>query len=212
MIKSYRILRPIGIICFIFLLSVIFIEPLRTKMNNIFMPKNREELKEEEVVGTVAGYNPRVKEMQEILKDAGFYAGRVDGFMGANTRRAILNFQNEKGLRPTGRLNQLTISALNRESQLPASNREEKQEVAAPQQSQPQQKPQVKKRPAMGIEEIQAALAEAGFYAGKIDGIMGPKTKKALRAFQSSQGLKADAIAGPRTQKALSEYLDKQGR
>ena len=206
MIRNNQILRPIGIILFIFTLSVIFIEPLRTKMNNIFMLRDRGELKEEEVIGTVLGYNPRVKEAQGVLKNAGFYAGRADGFMGAQTRKAITNFQSKKGLQVTGRINQLTLLALNRQGEMP------KDDSAAPLAQEPvvlkEEKPQILKPLPLKTEQIQGALAKAEFYKGKIDGIMGPKTRRAIKAFQKSRGLKADGVIGPRTQNALSEYLN----
>ncbi len=56
-------------------------------------------------------------------------------------------------------------------------------------------------------QEIQAALKNAGFYKGAIDGKIGPVTQKAIKAFQSANGLKADGIIGPKTSEALSEYL-----
>ncbi|MFH0762427.1 MAG: peptidoglycan-binding domain-containing protein, partial [Candidatus Omnitrophota bacterium] len=111
MIKNRQALKAIGTVLFIFLLCVIFIEPLRTRMNNIFIIRDRGELKEEELVGTVIGYNPRIKEAQGVLKDAGFYFGSADGFMGTQTRRAIMNFQRKKGLQATGKINQLTLLA-----------------------------------------------------------------------------------------------------
>ena len=36
---------------------------------------------------------------------------------------------------------------------------------------------------------VQAALAWRGFYNGRIDGVMGPETRSAIRAFQRQQGL-----------------------
>ncbi|MDI6605683.1 MAG: peptidoglycan-binding protein [Candidatus Omnitrophota bacterium] len=205
MIKNRQMLKTLGMILFIFTLSIIFIEPLRTKMNNIFMPRDRRQLKEEGLIGTVIGYNPRVKEAQGVLKNAGFYAGSVDGFMGTQTRKAISNFQDKKGLQATGRINQVTLLALNRESQLPRAGAvTQGEEAALPEKREPPAKEQKK----LTIEQIQAALAKANFYKGKIDGIMGPKTKKAVKAFQESRGLKADGVAGPQTQEALSGYLD----
>lgn len=51
----------------------------------------------------------------------------------------------------------------------------------------------------MNIRSVQAALRRAGFDPGPIDGIEGPLTRAAIRAFQAHHGLKADGIAGPRT-------------
>ncbi len=198
MIKNQQIIRTAGTVFFIFILCVIFIEPLRTRMNNIFSMKERGELKETEVIGTVAGYNPRVKEIQEILKYAHFYSGSADGFMGSRTRRAIKEFQKAKGLQVTGRIDQVTFLALNRQGEMIKS---------APEPPQPQP---VKEEPPKEVSEspdeikqTQSALSKAGFYKGNIDGIMGARTKKAIKDFQRSRGLKADGVVGPKTREEL---------
>lgn len=56
-------------------------------------------------------------------------------------------------------------------------------------------------------KEIQAALKAANFYAGNVDGKMGPKTKKAIVEFQKAKGLKADGKVGPKTWSELEKYL-----
>lgn len=56
-------------------------------------------------------------------------------------------------------------------------------------------------------KEIQTALKNAGFYDGKIDGKVGPKTKKAIRQFQEAKGLKVDGKVGPKTWAELERYL-----
>ncbi len=56
-------------------------------------------------------------------------------------------------------------------------------------------------------KQIQQALKNAGVYKGKVDGNIGPRTKKAIEEFQSQNGLKADGKVGPRTWKALSAHL-----
>ena len=58
-------------------------------------------------------------------------------------------------------------------------------------------------------KQIQQALKNAGIYDGKVDGTVGPKTKKAIEAFQSQNGLKADGKVGHKTWKLLSGYLNK---
>jgi peptidoglycan hydrolase-like protein with peptidoglycan-binding domain len=55
--------------------------------------------------------------------------------------------------------------------------------------------------------DIQKALKKAGFYAGSIDGKIGPKTKKAIEEFQKAKGLKADGKVGPKTWAELENYL-----
>jgi peptidoglycan hydrolase-like protein with peptidoglycan-binding domain len=60
------------------------------------------------------------------------------------------------------------------------------------------------------MRDIQAALKNAGFYEGKIDGIFGPKTKKAIEEFQAKNNLKVDGKVGPKTWSMLSAYLQKE--
>lgn len=59
-------------------------------------------------------------------------------------------------------------------------------------------------------KDIQVALKNAGFYAGPIDGKIGPKSKKAIEDFQRSKGLKADGKVGPKTWGELEKYLIQQ--
>ena len=72
-------------------------------------------LKEEQIIGIVIGYNSQVKEIQQILKNADFDPGPVDGRMGNRTRQAIKKFQEAKGLQPTGKIDEETMLALNKE-------------------------------------------------------------------------------------------------
>ncbi len=60
-------------------------------------------------------------------------------------------------------------------------------------------------------KDIQAALKSAGYYAGEVDGKIGPKTKKAIEDFQSANGLAADGKVGPKTWSILSKYLANAG-
>ena len=54
---------------------------------------------------------------------------------------------------------------------------------------------------------IQRALKKADLYHGAIDGIIGPKSKKAIKEFQRSHGLVIDGKVGPKTWSKLKEYL-----
>ncbi len=56
-------------------------------------------------------------------------------------------------------------------------------------------------------ERVQTALKNAGFYQGKIDGIIGPISIKAIQAFQKSHGLSADGKVGPKTWAQLEPFL-----
>lgn len=56
-------------------------------------------------------------------------------------------------------------------------------------------------------KDIQQALKNAGVYGGPIDGNIGPKSKKAIRDFQTQNGLSPDGKVGPRTWKKLAPHL-----
>lgn len=55
----------------------------------------------------------------------------------------------------------------------------------------------------MNIRQIQNLLDYLGYDPGKIDGLDGANTRKAVKAFQADFGITADGIAGEATQKAL---------
>jgi len=55
-----------------------------------------------------------------------------------------------------------------------------------------------------GVSGIQARLRNMGYDPGPIDGILGPLTKEAIKAFQEDNPpLKVDGICGPKTRAAL---------
>ncbi|OXS25669.1 D-Ala-D-Ala carboxypeptidase family metallohydrolase [Acetobacterium wieringae] len=53
------------------------------------------------------------------------------------------------------------------------------------------------------IKKIQTALNDRGYGPLKIDGRDGPKTKKAITAFQKDTGLDPDGLVGPLTENRL---------
>lgn len=59
----------------------------------------------------------------------------------------------------------------------------------------------------VAAKDVQRALAKAGFNPGKADGKIGPNTIKAIKQFQSAEGLKADGVVGPATWARLRKHL-----
>jgi peptidoglycan hydrolase-like protein with peptidoglycan-binding domain len=64
-----------------------------------------------------------------------------------------------------------------------------------------------------GVGILQDLLADLGFTLkkslarGMADADFGPETEAAVKAYQSSRGLKADGIVGPKTLHALDEEV-----
>ena len=56
------------------------------------------------------------------------------------------------------------------------------------------------------VRQIQTKLKRWGYYSGNVDGIYGSQTQKAVRWFQSKNGLAVDGIAGKNTLNAMGIY------
>ncbi|MBS6511474.1 MAG: peptidoglycan-binding protein, partial [Clostridiales bacterium] len=52
------------------------------------------------------------------------------------------------------------------------------------------------KLPKSDVQEIQRRLKAWGYYSGNVDGIYGDQTYRAVRYFQSKNGLAVDGIVG----------------
>jgi len=61
---------------------------------------------------TPSTYKPTTKEIQTALKNAGYYAGEVDGKIGRLTQKAIEDFQGANGLEADGKVGSKTWAAL----------------------------------------------------------------------------------------------------
>lgn len=53
------------------------------------------------------------------------------------------------------------------------------------------------------VAAVQVAMRSLGHYGSTVDGVIGPRTRRAVAAFQRRRGLAVDGIAGPRTLSAL---------
>jgi N-acetylmuramoyl-L-alanine amidase len=56
------------------------------------------------------------------------------------------------------------------------------------------------------VRELQATLNNVGFNAGRVSGVFGNQTDKAVREFQRNVGLEADGIIGETTVQALDNF------
>jgi peptidoglycan hydrolase-like protein with peptidoglycan-binding domain len=129
-----------------------------------------------------------VQSVQERLRQAGVYAGRIDGVWGADSQAALERFQQAHQLQVTGQLNQATAATLGLD---PST-------LLAP----PPSPPADHLTPA-SVRAVQAQLRTLGFYRGAVDGVWGPGTEAALESFQRGRGLMPDGQLGPATAAAL---------
>src|SRR3954451_1536242 len=97
-----------------------------------------------------------VQSVQERLRQAGFYNGRIDGVWGADSQAALERFQQAHQLQVTGQFNQATAATLGLDPNAMVGS-----PVAAP------MPPPDQLRPA-SVRAIQARLRSLGFYGGAV--------------------------------------------
>jgi len=170
------------------------------------VPKSVQYQREEEkLIGSADIINPKIEEVQVILKSEGYEPGNTDGRMGKETRDAIKAFQESMGLKSTGYIDKITLTQIE-DSGRAREILESKKDYGLKAKGTMQRDPtKAEFRPA--AKEIQAALKNAGFNPGSIDGKIGPRTRQAIKDFQKSKGLVPDGVVGPKTWTSLGRYL-----
>jgi N-acetylmuramoyl-L-alanine amidase len=61
------------------------------------------------------------------------------------------------------------------------------------------------------VAELQGGLNHIGFECGRVDGILGPRTARALQDFQHNCGLHDDGVCGPDTVRSLAVVRSQSG-
>ncbi len=145
-----------------------------------------------------------VADVQQALGRQGYTPGTIDGVYGPKTQKAVQAFQKSQGLSPDGVVGPDTTSALHGVWLSDATG-------GCPNCENPLGSFAVKRllkldSPYMrgdDVRDVQEALQIVSFSPGESDGVFGPKTQKAVEAFQKSRNLKADGIVGPDTVREL---------
>ena len=135
-----------------------------------------------------------VQTVQDRLRQAGSYTGRIDGIWGADSEAALQRFQQAHQLQVTGQLNQSTAATLGLDSGTLLTT-----VAAVPTAPRP---PADHLLPA-SVRAVQAQLGSLGFYSGAVDGVWGQGTQVAIQNFQRARGLQPDGQLGPATITAM---------
>ena len=167
-------------------LLIIFLAFAAFGCEKVYYLLQKEGAEEKELLGEVLPLesNPKVAEVQTLLKLYGYPIGNIDGKIGPGTRNAILKFQKDSDLEETRFVDKATWAKLHlfEACGLVVEG-------------------------AISATAVQQALTNAGYNVGKVDGQLGPQTKRMLIAFQKSKGLKGDGIIGIQTLRLLAENL-----
>ena len=135
-----------------------------------------------------------VKQLQQRLKDLGYYSGDVDGQYGTGTQTAVTAFQAQHGLKADGVAGEQTLAILYSESA----------QTFVPMPT-PSATPAMLSSGSSGdeVKALQSRLQQLGFYSGVLDGDYGKGTRAAVKLFQAQHGLDDDGIAGQKTLEML---------
>src|SRR5690606_11650606 len=156
-------------------------------------------------VARIPGYFPltpgqrgeAIRDLQRRLGAAGFApAGAEPGLFCEATAASLREFQQVRGLRSTGVCDEETWRALV-EASWKLGDR--LLTLVAP------------NLRGDDVSELQTLLARLGFDCGRVDGILGPATIRALEDFQRNSGLRVDGVCGPVTVRALQVLTRQTG-
>ena len=139
-------------------------------------------------------YDPLIYQLQQRLRDLGYYTIRVDGIYGSGTERAVRLFQQNNGLPVTGVANDATQRKLYSGSAKPYTG-------SAPAETSSTLRRSSAYQPA--VVPLQRRLRELGYFTSTVDGYFGSRTARAVRAFQQRNGLSVTGEADPVTQQRL---------
>lgn len=114
----------------------------------------------------------QIVELQTLLNGLGYEPGDADGLFGANTRRAVSRFQADHDLAADG---------------WPTATLLQRVRVSAGVAPQASRTPRGLDR--AGVRELQRLLNRLGYNAGTADGVIGTRTRDAIRAFERARGL-----------------------
>lgn len=137
-----------------------------------------------------------VRDMQQALKDQGYFPDTVDGVFGPETLVAICQFQSDHNLYVDGQPGDATLSKLYA-GQSDDDDDDDDDSTA----STVYHDSGALRYGCRGfrVEQLQQALTDVGYYSGRIDGYYGSRTRAAVRAYQCDYQLSVDGVAGDET-------------
>lgn len=140
-----------------------------------------------------------VRTLQTKLKELGFFSGSTTGYFGTKTQQAVIDYQTAHLLAVDGKAGPETLYSIMGDGfQISPEDRVFTSSDTNADFPHPGDK-------GTAVSGIQSRLKELEYYGyPSITGYYGPVTEKAVKSFQSTNGLKADGIAGPETMALLN--------
>ena len=165
-----------------------------------------------------------VVSLQQKLAGLGLFAGPRTGVYGPLTTAAVVAFQTKAGLTPDGKWGPTSQAALERAVAAggvtaargtPAKGTPATATATATATTTATAATTTTAAalpaPQAWVKSLQQKLARLGTFSAPANGVLGPITTAAIKAFQAKSGLKADGQWGPASQAALVKALAAKG-
>ena len=130
-----------------------------------------------------------IRGIQEELAAHGYKPGPADGLMGPRTRRAIRKYQRDAGLPVNGIATKEILDHMKF--------------------VQPKVHAKPEPKPSGLVYDVQVKLRELGYYHGPLDGVTGPASREAARAFRYDAGL---PVSGAINEDLLARLTPAEGQ
>ncbi|WP_280771887.1 peptidoglycan-binding protein [Salipaludibacillus daqingensis] len=181
-----------------------------------------------DMVLSIGDEGKKVKEVQSVLHDGGYYLSTIDGVFGPKTKKAIYDYQKKHGLQIDGIVGKETISTLigtktkakndlhvmlTSQHVLPPvfqTGTHLSNDLTSPfMKDQSDSKEEAVNYLQYGdqneeVSLLQQKLKKAGYYDGSTDGIYGSYTQQAVRTLQKHHSLQVDGLAGEEIHRFLT--------
>ncbi len=144
--------------------------------------------------------DPATKQVQAVLKELGFYGGAVDGLSGPATTKAIDAYRRKVGLAASASIDIDLLVQLGIEPTTSGI-------APIPPPRAPASEPAPDEHAVALTRKVQAGLKAFGNAGIEVDGVMGARTKTAIREFQSIFGLPTTGLPD----KALYAKMREEG-
>lgn len=159
-------------------------------------PRETTILIERETTSAVPTGDPTIRQVQQTLRDLGLYTGTVDGLSGPQTIKAVENYQRIVGLSINGRIDTDLLAQLGTASAPVPQPRE----ALVPLPSDP-----VRPLPRQNDANVpKAELASTGPVPSPVDQRI-VRVQAGLKAF-GNDGIELDGVVGARTRSAIKEF------
>ena len=143
----------------------------------------------------------KVTQLQQDLKQLGYYYAEITGNFGEKTEAAVKKFQQAKGLTADGVAGASTLNAIAAAITAAGGSTSSGTGISG------------MKLGSTGddVRALQQNLTTLGYYYGDITGRYGSLTQQAVKKFQKAKGLTADGVAGASTVSAIASAVKSTG-